>query len=178
MNIDRTHLKWLVGTLIIAVLATTAHLVMPSGSIAGRRLDFLLGVCGTGMMLFAGLLPLRKKLKKTKWPILGLQTWLKGHVWFGLLSMLMVLLHAGFRWGGLLTTALLVVLTAILLSGIAGLLFQHLVVLANKAPKEGKAAAAAHIIVVGRRANIFLHVPLTATLLVLIAAHVVASLYY
>jgi hypothetical protein len=178
MNIDRTHLKWLVGTLLIGVPAVIAHLAIPAGSIANRRLGCLFGICGTGMMLFAGLLPLRKRVKKPKWPILSLQTWLKGHIWFGLLTMLMVLLHAGFRRGGPLTTALLVVLTAILLSGLLGLLFQHLVGLANKAPKEGKAAAAARIIVVGRKANLSLHVPLTVTLFVLIAAHVVASLYY
>jgi hypothetical protein len=178
VNIDRTHLKWLVGTLAIAALVTIVHPAMPAGSIEARRFDCLLGVCGTGMMLFAGFLPLRKKFKQTKWPILGLQTWLKGHVWLGLLSIQMVLLHGGFRRGGPLTTALLAVLTAILLSGIAGLLFQHLLVLANKAPKDGKAAAAARIIVVGRKVNMFLHAPLTATLFVLIAAHVVASLYY
>jgi hypothetical protein len=32
--------------------------------------------------------------------------------------------------------------------------------------------------VVGREVNLFLHGPLTATLFVLIAAHVIASLYY
>ena len=76
----------------------------------------------------------------------------------------MVLLHAGFRRGGLLTTVLLVVLSAILLSGIAGLLFQYLLPLANKAPKEGKAATAGRIISVGRKVNMLMHVPLTVTL--------------
>src|SRR5271165_2089648 len=93
--------------LVVAVSAMIAYLAMPGGSIASRRLNFLFGICGTGMILFAGSLHLRKKIKSTKWPILGLQTWLKGHVWFGLVSILMVLLHARFRWGGSLTTALL-----------------------------------------------------------------------
>ena len=163
--------------LTIAVSATIVYLAMPGGSIASRRLTFLFGICGTGMILFAGSLHLRKKIKTTKWPILGLQTWLKGHVWFGLLSILMVLLHAGFRRGGLLATALLLVLIAILLSGLAGLMFQRLLVLLG-GRKEGKAAAAALIIVVGRQANLFVHVPLTVTLFVLIVAHVLASLYF
>ena len=34
------------------------------------------------------------------------------------------------------------------------------------------------IIVVGRQANLFVHVPLTVTLFVLIVAHVIASLYF
>jgi hypothetical protein len=56
-------------------------------------------------------------------------------------------------------------------------MFQRLLVLLG-GRKEGKAAAAALIIVVGRQANLFLHVPLTVTLFVLIAAHVLASLYF
>jgi hypothetical protein len=168
--------------LVIAVSATIVYLAMPGGSIASRRLNFLFGICGTGMILFAGSLPLRKRIKTTKWPILGLQTWLKGHVWFGLVSILMVLLHARFRWGGSLTTALLVVLMAILFSGIAGLSFQHLIPAATTAIKNSKpgskAAVAGRIILVGHQAIMFLHVPLTLTLLVLIAVHVVASLYY
>jgi hypothetical protein len=176
-KIDRIQLNWLVGTLVVAILATIAHLSTPVGSIEARRLDLLLGICGTGMMVFAALLPLRKKIKKTHWPILSLQSWLKGHVWLGLLSILMVLLHSGFRRGGPLATALLVVLTAILLSGLSGLMFQHLLVLIG-GKKEGKAAAAALIIVVGRQANLFVHVPLTVTLFVLIVAHVIASLYF
>jgi hypothetical protein len=168
--------------LVVVASATVVYLAMPAGSIASRRLNFLFGICGTGMILFAGSLPLRKKIKTTKWPILGLQTWMKGHVWFGLASILMVLLHARFRWGGSLTTALLVVLIAILLSGIAGLSFQRLIPAATTAIKNSKpgskAAVAARIIMVGHKANLFLHIPLTLTLLVLIAVHVVASLYY
>jgi len=168
--------------LVIAVSATVVYLAMPGGSLASRRLNLLFGICGTGMILFAGSLHLRKKIKTTRWPILGLQTWLKGHVWFGLLSILMVLLHAGFRWGGSLTTALLVVLMAILFSGIAGLSFQRLIPAATTAIKNSKpgskAAVASRIILVGHKANMFLHIPLTLTLLVLLAVHVVASLYY
>ena len=71
---------------------------------------------------------------------------------------------------------------AILFSGIAGLSFQHLIPAATTAIKNSKpgskAAVAGRIILVGQRSNMFLHVPLTLTLLVLIAVHVVASLYY
>jgi len=171
-----------VVALVVAVSAIIVYVVMPGGSITSRRLNFLFGICGTGMILFAGSLPLRKRIKTTHWPILGLQTWLKGHVWFGLVSILMVLLHARFRWGGSLTTALLVVLMAILFSGIAGLSFQRLIPAATTAIKNSKpgskAAVAGRIIIVGHKANMFLHVPLTLTLLVLIVVHVVASLYY
>ena len=48
-------------------------------------------------------------------------------------------------------------------------MFQRLLVLLG-GRKDGKAAAAALIIVVGRQANLFVHVPLTVTLFVLIVA--------
>ena len=133
------------------------------------------------MMLFAGLLSLRKRLKKTKWPILDLPTWQKGHIWFGALSMLMVLLHGGFRRGGPLTTMLLMVLAAILSSGIAGLFLQHLLAFANadiRAQKGGKVATGGRIVVVSHKLNMFLHKPLTATLFVLLAAHIAASMIF
>jgi hypothetical protein len=177
MNIDRTHLSWLVGTLIAAAWATLAHLAWPAGSIAGRRLDVVLGICGTLMMAFAGLLPFRKRVKHANWPIFSLQTWLKGHIWVAWLATLLILLHARFRRGGVLSTALLGVLGVVVLSGLLGLLFQHLLPLV-KAGKEGKAATAARIITHGRRANLFLHVPLSATLFVLIVVHAWASMYF
>ena len=178
MNIDRTHLNWLVGTLLIAILATTAHLVMPAGSIAGRRVDFLLGVCGTGMMLFTGLLSLRKKLKNTKWPILGLQTWLKGHVWLGLLSILMVLLHAGFRRGGVLTTVLSLFSRQSCFPVSPVCFFSISWCLPTRHRSRGRPPLQPTPSRSGVGPTIRLHVPLTATLLVLVAAHVLASLYY
>jgi hypothetical protein len=56
-------------------------------------------------------------------------------------------------------------------------MFQRLLVLLG-GRKDGKAGTAALIIVVGRQANLFVHVPLTVTLFVLIVAHVLASLYF
>lgn len=175
MNIDRSHLKWVVAALVLAALATTAYLVTPYGATGSSPSGLLFGVSSVGLMIFAGLLPLGKKL--ARWRVLRLQTLQRGHIWFGLLSLPLVLFHCGFRTGGPLSSALLIILSAILLSGGAGLLFQHQLPLC-KAGKAGKGKTAAAIIAVGHRITLLLHIPLAVALLVLIVFHAVMSLYF
>src|SRR5205807_830691 len=112
-----------------------------------------------------------------RWKVMRLQTLQRGHIWLGLLSVLLVLFHGGFRRGGQLSTALLLVLAAIILSGIAGLFLQHLLVLCKEG-KAGKSKTAAAIISVSHRVTLLLHIPLAASLLVLGIAHAVMSLYF
>jgi hypothetical protein len=54
-------------------------------------------------------------------------TWLKGHIWLGLLSYPLIFFHAGFRAGGTLTIVLLVLFTIVIVSGVYGLVVQQLV---------------------------------------------------
>src|SRR6185436_8533216 len=118
MLLDHTHKIWVIGTLILAVLATVGYYFMPSGMTGSSWQGLLFGLGGTGLMIFAGVLPLGKKL--ARWKIVSLPTVQKGHIWLGLLSVMLVLYHAGFRTGGLLSTMLLLVLGAIILSGVGG----------------------------------------------------------
>ena len=74
-------------------------------------------------MVFAGLLAGRKKVPRL--PIGTARLWLKAHIWLGLLSVPLILFHAGFHWGGLLEQALLVVFALVILSGLAGVAFQQ-----------------------------------------------------
>jgi hypothetical protein len=53
------------------------------------------------------------------------RTWLKGHLWIGLLSGWFVVLHSGLRLGGPLEQALWVLLVLTLLTGIYGLVLQQ-----------------------------------------------------
>jgi hypothetical protein len=92
----------------------------PSG---GSWQGLVFGVLASLLMIIAGLLALRKKVPR--WRIGSAQAWLRAHIWLGLLSVPMVLFHAGFRWGGLLEQVLLAVLALVILSGVVGLIFQH-----------------------------------------------------
>jgi hypothetical protein len=74
-------------------------------------------------MVFAGLLAGRKKVPV--WRLGRAQTWMRGHLWLGLLSLPIIFFHAGFRFGGPLTTVLMVLVIIVVASGIFGALLQH-----------------------------------------------------
>ena len=74
-------------------------------------------------MVFAGLLGARKKVPV--WRLGRAQTWMRGHLWLGLLSLPLICFHAGFRFGGPLTSVLMVLLLIVVASGIFGAALQH-----------------------------------------------------
>lgn len=84
MRIDRTHRPWLVGT-IVAFLATVivygAYAVRtPGGPRGGTAIGLAFGIAGYALMLFEGLLGVRKKLPV--WRLGRAQTWMRGHLWW------------------------------------------------------------------------------------------------
>jgi hypothetical protein len=180
MYIDRTHRGWVIALVILA-LGTGIYTGWLGAPGAGSRPGLVLGVGGAGLAVFCGLLPVRKKLLRVrrcaKWAVLRTAAWEKGHLYLGLFGCLLLHLHCGFRMGGPLTAALLTVLWTIILSGLLGLLFRHLLPLA-KAAKDGKALLAARIITAGHQASLCCHVPLTVTLFSLAAVHAVMALFY
>jgi hypothetical protein len=77
-------------------------------------------------MVYAGLLSAHRRVPSW-WPIGTRATWLKGHVWLGLLSGLLILFHSGFRWGGPVEVALWVVLILTLATGVVGIALQNMI---------------------------------------------------
>jgi len=126
--IDATHRRWMAVTAGLWVVATVAYVLyarsMPGGPRGGTWQGLLFGVAGSALMLFAGLFSARKKVPA--WRLGRAQTWLRGHIWLGLLSVPLVAFHAGFRLGGPLELALWALLAAIVLSGVFGLLLQQI----------------------------------------------------
>ena len=127
MRIDHTHRKWLAASLIILGVATAVYipyaLHSPSGPSGGSAIGLTFGIVGSAFMVFAGLLAGRKKVPV--WRIGRAQTWMRGHLWLGLLSLPIIFFHAGFRFGGPLTSVLMVLLIIVVASGIFGALLQH-----------------------------------------------------
>lgn len=127
MIIDASHRRWCIATLFLFLLSSGVYLVYarsaPGGPRGGSVPGMLYGIAGSALMFYAGLISARKKLPT--WRIGSAQTWLRGHIWLGLLSVPLVLFHAGFRWGGLLEQVLLSVLAAIVVSGLIGLAVQQ-----------------------------------------------------
>jgi hypothetical protein len=140
VRIDRTHQKWLGASFIILSAATAIYIVYaahsPTGPSGGSPVGLAFGIAGSAFMLFAGLLAGRKKLPV--WRLGRAQTWMRGHLWLGLLSLPLILFHGGFRFGGPLTSVLMVLLIIVVASGLFGAALQHYMpnVMTAEVPKE------------------------------------------
>ncbi|MBS0202266.1 MAG: hypothetical protein JSS49_05145 [Planctomycetes bacterium] len=140
MILDRTHFYWAATTSFLALVATALYWLAvshsPTPPTGGSWQGMMFGVAGTACMIYAGLLAGRKTVPK--WQIGRAQTWLKGHIWVGLLSVPLILFHCGFKWGGLLEQALLWTLITVILSGVFGLALQQVLprLLSTTAPAQ------------------------------------------
>ena len=127
MRIDRTHRPWMIVTVIVLAIGTTAYVLFdvrsPAGPRGGSPIGLAFGSAGYGLMLYAGLLGARKKVPV--WRVGRAQTWMRGHLWLGLLSFPLILFHGGFASRGPLTSLLMLLFVVVILSGIAGAIVQH-----------------------------------------------------
>lgn len=89
----------------------------------GTALGLAFGSAGLAFMIFAALLGARKKVPV--WRVGRAQTWMRGHLWLGLLSLPMIVFHSGFRYGHGLTAVLMTLLIVVVASGIFGAALQH-----------------------------------------------------
>jgi hypothetical protein len=129
MRIDRTHRPWVIATVALVIVSTVAYIVYavetPSGPRGGSAMGLTFGIVGYGLMLYAGLLGARKRVPT--WRIGRAQTWMRGHLWLGLLSLLLILFHGGFAFRGPLTLVLMLLFFIVIGSGILGAAIQHYV---------------------------------------------------
>ena len=127
MLIDRTHRKWFLASAIMLAMAVIIYVpyAMRGHVKGGSALGLAYGIIGFAFMLFAGLLGLRKKFPI--WRIGRASSWMRGHIWLGLLSFPLILLHGGFHFGGSLTRCLMWMFPIFFVSGIFGAVVQHYV---------------------------------------------------
>ena len=125
MLIDRTHRKWFLASAIMLAMAVIIYVpyAMRGHVKGGSALGLAYGIIGFAFMLFAGLLGLRKKFPI--WRIGRASSWMRGHLWLGLLSFPLILLHGGFHFGGSLTRVLMWMFLIVFVSGIFGAVVQH-----------------------------------------------------
>lgn len=133
MLIDRSHKRWFVFTLV-ATLVSAAYYIFyshqahqnggqgPSGS---SWTGLVYGILGFGLMIFCGLLGARRKVRV--WRLGRAETWLRAHIWLGLLSFPLIYFHAGLSFGNHLTLWLMILFTIVLFSGIVGVILQNLI---------------------------------------------------
>jgi hypothetical protein len=93
-------------------------------TVGGTPLGLAFGAISLGIFVFAALLNLRKKIPL--WRVGTLQLWLRAHIWLTFLTVPLIILHSGFRLGGPMTTLLMALYAVVMVSGIYGLVLQHL----------------------------------------------------
>ena len=127
MLIDKTHKKWLILSLIILAGVTAVYVPYaakwPHGPSGSSPVGLGFGIAGFAFMIFAALLGARKKVPV--WRLGRAQSWMRGHLWLGFLSLPLILFHGGFHFGGPLTTTLMVLLILVVGSGVFGAVLQN-----------------------------------------------------
>ena len=128
MLIDRSHKPWAVASAVILVVASVAYVRYASGPVppsGGRGMGLIYGSVGFAFMSFVTLLSVRKKFPI--WRIGRAETWMRGHLWLGALSLPLIVLHAGSLFGHGLTAWLMWLLAIVWTSGLLGAYLQHVV---------------------------------------------------
>ncbi len=144
MLVNRTnlprHVPWMVFALAATVLAITWYVAdglrRPGAAGGGTLPGLSFGIVGGAIIVFEFLLWPRKMVRA--WRVGRAEAWLRAHIWLGLLTVPLIVLHSGFRWGGLLSTMLLAMFLIVIASGVAGLLLQQLLptVMLDELPAE------------------------------------------
>jgi hypothetical protein len=127
VRIDRTHKGWLVASLAILGVSLLVYgfcrVPNGTGSMGGTAAGLAFGTLGFAFMIFAALLGARKRVAIYRFG--RAQTWMRGHLWLGLLSLPLILFHSGFRYGHGLTAWLMTLLIIVVVSGLFGAVLQH-----------------------------------------------------
>jgi hypothetical protein len=127
MRIDRSQRNWAMASAGIFLVSGIAYFTYAPHATAGPRggspQGLTFGILGFAFMIFAALLGARKRVPV--WRLGRAQAWMRGHLWLGMLSLPILLLHGGFHFGGTLTRVLMYMLIFNVMSGLFGAALQH-----------------------------------------------------
>jgi vacuolar-type H+-ATPase subunit I/STV1 len=157
VRIDATHRRWFLAAAALGLAAVLLenwwNRRAPGGGSGGDLMGLGFGLAGFALMTYAAALSLLRRVPSWWW--LGARkTWLRGHVWLGSLSGVLILCHSGFRFGGPLETVLMILLFLTLGTGVVGLVVQQVVppLLTARVPCEAPYGQIPHLCAAMRRA--------------------------
>ena len=134
------HLGWILfcGVATVAAVAWYCYASQQQRVLLGGSSfpGLVFGSIAASIIVFEFLLWPRKKLRA--WRIGRAQVWMRAHIWLGLLSVPLALMHTGFHLGGQLSTVLAILFSIVILSGIYGLVMQNVLprVMLEQLPAE------------------------------------------
>ena len=129
MIIDSQHTRWIAFSVLILLVCLVFYIPYHRDSlghpVGGSGHGIVFGILGFVLMFIAGLLGARKRVRV--WRIGRAQEWMRAHIWLGLISFPIILFHSGLRLGGgHLTRMLMYLFIIVIISGIIGLIIQHI----------------------------------------------------
>lgn len=128
MLLDAKHKPWIIAVSAITIASIGGyipyHVLSPNGPSGSSWPGLAFGIAAFLLMLFAGLLGLRRRFPALR--VGRPETWLRAHLWLGLLAVPWSFFHAGFRFGGTLTIVMMVLLILVTISGILGVILQQI----------------------------------------------------
>jgi hypothetical protein len=148
--IDRRQTRWAVATVVVGVAAVGLYLWLQSRSAqpltGGTTVGLWYGIAGSALMIYAGLLSTHR-LFPAAWWMGPRKVWLRGHLWLGSLSVVLIVCHAHARLGTGVALALWIVTGLIVLTGIYGLVLQQILPgwLARRFPDEAPYGQIPHL---------------------------------
>lgn len=112
--------RWLYSTVLICVALSVFYGMYAVYSIprGGGFTGYTLGIAGTLLIVALMLLPVRKRQYQK--PVGRLDLWMRTHACLGIITGVVVGMHAGFRVAGAISLALTVLFVLALLSGLMG----------------------------------------------------------
>lgn len=127
-NDRRQVLTWGLTTLALCLLAIGLRVYLRPAETetmsGGGWVGLTYGILGGALILFALSLTLLRFVPS--WSFLGRRSvWLKGHIWLGTLSFVLILCHSGLRFGGFFEQVLYLAFFLVVLTGIAGVALQQ-----------------------------------------------------
>ncbi len=124
----KLHRRWVVvfaigllGSLVAIFNFRDGRIEFPGGS---STVGYSLGLVAGLIIIFEVLLWPRKKLLR-RWRVGRVRSWMCAHIWLGLLTVPLAIVHAGIPWGGSLATATMILFLLVVGSGIFGLVLQQ-----------------------------------------------------
>ncbi|HUB67510.1 MAG TPA: hypothetical protein VL981_08505 [Candidatus Methylacidiphilales bacterium] len=152
MIIDRSHRNWAVLVLLATIVTSLIYIhqfrpdwlsflpqpAAPQPQITPGRttLGLVYGSVALAIFLFCCMLGWRRRR-----PALSagsMQAWLRAHIWLSVFTIPLVLMHAGFITGGIMTTLLMTLYAIVMLSGFFGLALQQFLprIMSDELPME------------------------------------------
>ena len=128
--------QWRIIAIILATLGITlaGAILARLGALVGlwdmvwlpvpsSQFGIFCGVVGGAIVFFEMAIVLRKRWRK--WRLGRTRLWMRLHIWLGLVCLPIILIHAGFAFGGYLAAVTLVLFLAVTFSGVWGLIMQQ-----------------------------------------------------